>query len=121
MIRRAILFLIVAIASHPSFADELDGLWKAKKRFGPDTRGTLIVQRSAGGMVADIGGRLIPVSATSGELAFALPNGEGSFRGRVDAHGVIAGHWFKKGTQLFSAPNGGAVSASPVRLQPDGP
>src|SRR5689334_3998875 len=120
MIRPAILALVLAIASHQSAADELDGLWKAKKRFGPDTRGTLVVQRGAGGMFVDVGGRVVPVTATNGELAFALPNGEGSFRGRLD-HGVIAGHWFKNGTQLFSAPNGGALSASPVRLLPDGP
>lgn len=121
MMRRAIVFLLFAIVSLPCRADDLDGLWRARKRFGPDARGTLIVQRSGGAYAADLAGRVMPVKAEKGELTFAFPTGEGEFRGRLDARGVISGHWFKRGTPLYSAPNGGFVSASPVVLQPDGP
>ncbi|HEY6139253.1 MAG TPA: serine hydrolase [Thermoanaerobaculia bacterium] len=101
--------------------DDLVGLWKAKKRFGPDARGTLIVRRSGKAYLADMAGRVVPVSAKNRELAFALPDNGGTFRGRLDDRGIIAGHWYKPGSQLYSNDNGSAVSASPVRLEPDGP
>jgi CubicO group peptidase (beta-lactamase class C family) len=121
MTRPAILSLLFAIISHASMGDELEGLWKAKKRFGPDASSTLIVRRSGSGYVADMAGRLVPAGGAKGEIAFALPSGEGSFRGRIDGRGFISGHWFKNGTQLYDSPNGAALSASPVQLRPDGP
>lgn len=111
MTRSTIFLLLFAMAADVASADDLAGLWKAKKRFGPDARGTLIVQRRDGGYTADVAGWVLPVTATKGELAFALPDDGGSFRGRFDKQGAIIGHWFK--------PHRG--SASPVVLKPAGP
>ena len=87
--------------------DSLVGLWKARRWFEPDVRGTLIIQRSGDAYTADIAGRVIPVVADKGELSFRLPSGEGSFRGRLES-GAIAGYWFRPG-------------ASPLRLRAAGP
>jgi len=75
-IARLLVFaLILATVSHSLLAaDELAGLWKAKKRFGPDARGTLVLQRSGGNWTADMAGRIVPVNTASGELTFTLPD-----------------------------------------------
>ena len=114
----AIATSAVAQAPSPSPA-ELDGLWKARKRFGPDAHGSLIIQRNGATFTADMIGRVVPVRSEKGDLTFTLPNGQGAFRGRLDKDG-IRGHWLKPGTQLFSAPNKSPVSALPVFLKPDG-
>jgi CubicO group peptidase (beta-lactamase class C family) len=99
-------------------ADELAGLWKAKRRFGPDARGLLVIQRTGAAYSAEMVGRSMPVRDEKGELSFELPNGEGAFRGRLQAGGAIAGHWFPpKGM----AQNAGGIFVSPVRLKPEGP
>jgi CubicO group peptidase (beta-lactamase class C family) len=119
--------LLLAAASHSVLAaaagspNELAGLWKAKKRFGPDARGTLVLQRSGGAYTADFLGRIVSVTTANGELAFTLPDGEGTFRGKLGDKGAIAGHWYRPGTQLYRAPNDAAVGASRVELKPDGP
>ncbi|MEP6801970.1 MAG: serine hydrolase [Acidobacteriota bacterium] len=56
----------------------------------------------------------------NGELQFALPGGEGTFRGRLGGNGIIRGHWLRPGTAVNSLQNGAPVSASPVVLTPDG-
>lgn len=38
-----------AAAAKPNSARELAGLWEAKRRFGPDIRGSLIIKQSNGG------------------------------------------------------------------------
>jgi CubicO group peptidase (beta-lactamase class C family) len=107
----------------PLLADstnELAGLWKAKKRFGPDTRGTLVLRRSGEQWLADLAGRTLPVTTANGELTFALPGGDGTFRGALDGNGSISGRWLRGGTPV----NGVGrrfVIAYPVALQPDGP
>lgn len=126
----AIVFaLLFVTASHALLADttasanELAGLWKAKKRFGPDARGTLVLQRSGSRYTADMVGRIVPVSTANGELAFTLPDNEGTFRGKLDGKGVgvISGHWLRPGTAVNNGQNGAPVSASLVVLKPDGP
>jgi CubicO group peptidase (beta-lactamase class C family) len=115
------LALTSAVAQTASPAPvELDGLWKAKKRFGPDAHGSLIIQRTGSTFIADMIGRIVPVQADKEELTFTLPSRQGTFRGKLDKNG-IGGHWLKPGTQLFSAPNNAPVSALPVFLKPDGP
>jgi CubicO group peptidase (beta-lactamase class C family) len=91
-------------------ADELVGLWKAKRRFGPDARGKLIIQRSGAGYTADMLGFVVPVRVANGELTFELPNHEGSFRGKAQA-GRIRGFWFASTVN----------AATPVTLLPRGP
>ena len=75
--------------SHP----ELSGLWSATLRFGPDTRGPLIIYRTADGWRADIAGFSMRIDSQSvrapspdgrgGQgvsLAFDLPDAKGSLR-----------------------------------------
>jgi CubicO group peptidase (beta-lactamase class C family) len=113
----ALLFTLVLATA--ASADDLPGLWKAKKRFGPDARGTLVLRRSGGGWTADMVGRIVPVGTANGELTFTLPDNGGTFRGKLDGEGVIRGHWLRPGTALYWKAT--PVSASPVVLKPDGP
>ncbi len=112
--------ILVAFLSFAASASELAGLWTAKKKFGPDARGTLIVERSGDTYTADLAGRVVAVSAADGELTFTLPGGEGTFRGRIRGK-TIAGHWLRPGTRVNGNGSGMPVSASPVLLEPDGP
>jgi CubicO group peptidase (beta-lactamase class C family) len=94
---------------------ELEGLWKAKKRFGPDARGLLILRRNGAAFTADIAGRTMPVRTEKGELTFDLPDGQGAFRGKLESAVGILGHWFRPATAVNSI-----RFASPVILKPDG-
>src|SRR5687767_4926159 len=67
----------------PGPVDELVGLWKAKKRFGPDARGPLIIQKDGTTYYADMMGRKVTVRVDKGEFSFALPGNQGRFRGRL--------------------------------------
>src|SRR5205809_5964285 len=93
----AIVFALSFVAA--GSADELAGLWKAKKRFGPDARGTLVLQGSGGAWTADFAGRILPVAMANGELTFTFPN-DGTFRGKLDGNGAVRGHWFRPGTAV---------------------
>ncbi len=104
-----------ATPSQVASADELTGLWKAKRWFGPYARGPLIIQRTGATYTADMIGRTLPVRLDGGELTFELPNGQGKFRGRLHAAGAIVGHW----TPPRALAMGG--HGSPVELKPDGP
>lgn len=90
------------------------GLWKAKKRFGPDARGPLILEQNGSVYSADMAGLRLPVRAERGELWFELPAGRGGFRGRVQPDGNVVGFWFPP----WSGGHGGF--ATPVRLAPSG-
>ena len=88
---------VTAQAPSPAAAiappDDLVGLWKAKRRFGPDGRGPLVITRAGGTYVADMMGRLLALREVGSELSFELPKDEGSFRGRVQRGGrSITGH-----------------------------
>jgi CubicO group peptidase (beta-lactamase class C family) len=115
----AALVLALLLAATGS-ANNLAGLWKAKKRFGPDARGTLVLQRSGGTWTADFAGRILPVARANGELTFTFPN-DGAFRGKLDGNGAVRGHWFRPGTPVNGAGRTTPISASPVVLKPDGP
>jgi len=80
----------------PGKADALAGLWRAKKRFGPDVRGELTLVRQGGEWRAAIAGRRSDFAAEGDTIAFALPRGEGSFRGTLAQGGKrIRGHWLQ--------------------------
>src|SRR5262245_181917 len=98
-------------------AEDLAGLWKAQRWFGPEARGALIIQKNRQDFLADMAGHRVPVRAKGNELSFDLPNGEGGFRGRIEAGDIIRGHWFPPKSL---AQNAGSVVASPVLLEPDG-
>jgi CubicO group peptidase (beta-lactamase class C family) len=91
---------------------DLEGLWAAKKWFGPEVHGQLIIERTRQGLRADIAGRTARVAATGDELAFDLPGDEGRFSGRFEGTGVIRGHWIRPPTALSYG-----RSASPVVLK----
>jgi len=95
-------------------AGDLSGLWKAKRRFGPDAQGPLILERANGGYVADIAGRVVPVRVEGAELAFDLPGDRGSFRGRFEGRALIRGYWVRPGT-----PANTSRYAAPVVLRAD--
>jgi CubicO group peptidase (beta-lactamase class C family) len=91
---------------------DLSGLWGAKKHFGPDVRGQLIVRRTPEGFAADIAGRSAPVSNYGDELAFELPGHEGHFSGRLEGKDLVRGLWERPGTPLNNR-----ATVSPVVLK----
>lgn len=95
-------------------ADTLAGLWTARRRFGPDVRGSLILERRAGTWSAMIQGWTLPVRSDQSELSFALPEGQGAFKGRRWADGGIRGMWFPPASVAMGG------HATPVRLAPRG-
>jgi CubicO group peptidase (beta-lactamase class C family) len=109
------------LAAASGSAEELAGLWTAKKRFGPDARGPLILLRSGDAWTADMVGRTLPVNSANGELTFSLPEG-GTFRGKLSKEkGTIPGHWLRPGTPVNGADSATPVGAVPVVLKADGP
>ena len=75
-------------------AKELAGLWEAKKRFGPEVRGTLFLRQTSAHWQAEIAGRFAPVKLDGNSISFELPDRQGKFRGKFDARRTkIVGHW----------------------------
>src|SRR5688500_7115048 len=94
--------------------DELVGLWKATRWFGPDARGPLIIQRSGSTFTADMIGQTVPVRVDRTQLSFELSNGLGKFHGTLHGDGAIPGHWTP------GQPRAMGGHSTPVTLQPDG-
>ena len=109
------LLLTQRAAAAQQETPDLTGLWAARVRFGPDVRGPLLLIRQGNSWWADIAGFSEAVRGTSRELSFELPDGRGSFRGRLSGT-VISGHWVGPVSQ-----SSGARYATPVVLRPDGP
>jgi len=96
--------------------DEFVGLWKAKRRFGPEARGPLVIRKEARGWTADFLGRTFPVEASGPQLSFALASDQGSFRGKLQpGNDGITGHWTPPRSVIH-----GARFAGPVVLKADG-
>ena len=96
-----LLLVLPALLAAQTPPADLRGLWGATLRFGPDIRGTLIIQRTTDGWRADIAAFSVPAQLKGQTFSFELPDGKGSFRN---------GHWIQ--------PDG---YATPVTLVPDGP
>ncbi len=109
------LALAAPIARAQATADtSLVGLWAAKKSFGPDIRGRLVITREAGEWRAEIAGRSAAVRASGDTLSFAVPGG--SFSGRFDVNGsAITGQWIQPATVTS-----GYRFATPLVLTPCG-
>ncbi|MFN2398352.1 MAG: serine hydrolase domain-containing protein [Gemmatimonadaceae bacterium] len=91
---------------------DLVGLWQAKRRFGPDVRGRLVIDRPAAEWRASIAGRTAVTRIAHDSVWFALPDGGGSFIGRFDARrSTIVGHWIQPRTVTD-----GNTLASPIVL-----
>ena len=74
----------------------LVGLWEAKRRFGPDVRGTLIIRVTNRQLTAEIAGYTAEIRSTGDAVAFELGNGKNRFRGKfTDDRAKIIGHWFQ--------------------------
>jgi CubicO group peptidase (beta-lactamase class C family) len=102
---------LAAQTKAPGRVDELAGLWKAQRSFGPFARGPLVIQRVGSSYTADMLGRTIRVRIHAGELSFELPNGQGTFNGKVQAGGNISGYWLPPNSPT------GFQRASPVVLR----
>ncbi len=113
----AVMALLLAPSMAPAqqATPDLTGLWAAKVRFGPDVRGPLLLIRQGNAWRADIAGFSQPVRRSARELSFELPDGRGSFRGKLAA-AEIAGHWIGPVSR-----SSGMRYATPMVLRPDGP
>jgi CubicO group peptidase (beta-lactamase class C family) len=102
----ATIILAAAVAAPPS----LTGLWAARRNFGPEVRGTLLIQHDARAWRAEIAGRSAEAKVDGSAITFALPNDEGAFRGVMRGDRIV-GHWI----QSPGASAGGRY-ATPVTL-----
>jgi CubicO group peptidase (beta-lactamase class C family) len=92
---------------------ELEGLWAAKLRFGPDIRGTLRIEHDNNEWIAEIAGISADAQLDKNVLTFEFPGERGGFRGHLDSSRQrIIGHWIQAPTQ-----NSGSRYASPITLQ----
>lgn len=97
-------------------APDLAGLWQAKRVFGPEVAGRLVIDRPAGGWRAAVAGRTAAVRVAHDSVSFTLPDSSGAFIGRVDSRtGRITGHWVQPRTV-----GEGFRYASPLTLEPCG-
>jgi len=101
----------LAAQSKPGGVDELEGLWKAERWFGPVARGPIVIRRTGSAYTADMVGRTLPVRVDRGELFFELPNNQGKFRGKPQDGGAIFGFWMPPNSPT------GMVRPSPVTLR----
>lgn len=111
--------LPIATVAGPAIGAERDtlaGLWEAKRRYGPDAAGPLLIERQGGVLTADFVGRRMPVTLEGRRIAFALPDGLGRFQGSLDRRGGISGQWIQP-----RSPVHGVSFASMVRFAPAGP
>lgn len=87
---------IRAAAAESNSARELTGLWEAKRRFGPDIRGTLLIKQNKGEWWAEIAGHSAQARSVDGAITFELPDGKNSFQGKfVERRTKIVGHWIQ--------------------------
>ncbi|MFL5487323.1 MAG: serine hydrolase domain-containing protein [Gemmatimonadaceae bacterium] len=109
----AILFVTFPPDAHAQAGsvDELAGLWKAQRWFGPQIRGPLVIRRTGSSYTADVMGRTIPVLVENGELSFRLTNSDAKFRGKLRTGGEIFGFWFPSSTPT------GLARVTPVTLR----
>lgn len=100
----------------PGSAQELAGLWGAKRSFGPEVRGTVTLEKRGQQWRADIAGRSVDARADGAEISFEVAGRRGSFRGRLNGeHGRIQGHWTQP-----PLTHSGLAYTSPVVLEPIG-
>jgi CubicO group peptidase (beta-lactamase class C family) len=108
-----LLFISPAVrvsTAQSNSAKELAGLWEAKRRFGPDIRGTLLIRQTNGRWQAEIAGETASAKLVGDAISFELPDGENSFQGKIDKRRTrIVGHWIQPTNY-----------ASPVTLTRDG-
>src|ERR1700675_3276828 len=83
-VRLATSFLLSSWVHQPSTRAQdskpgvTEGLWEAKRRFGPDVRGQLMITRAADGWRADVAGVQAPVRVSGDTVSLELPNHGGA-------------------------------------------
>lgn len=109
-----VLLITAAAMAQMAHAPDLEGLWAAQRHYGPEVRGRLLILQRGDGLVADIASFSVPVKQQDATLSFELPDGKGSFRGKL-VGGAIEGHWIQPRTV-----ESGARYATPFILRADG-
>jgi CubicO group peptidase (beta-lactamase class C family) len=110
----ASLFIAATASAQTAGTRDLEGLWVAHERYGPDVRGRLMIVERGDGVVADIAGFSVSVKQQGKKLSFELPDGKGTFRGeRIGEQ--IDGQWIQAATA-----EGGARYATPLVIRADG-
>jgi CubicO group peptidase (beta-lactamase class C family) len=71
---------------------EMAGLWSGERDFGPLAAGDLTVDARGPSWIASVAGFRVPVKLDNSQLTFALPQNQGSFRGRFTADEIF-GFW----------------------------
>ncbi|HUQ29722.1 MAG TPA: serine hydrolase domain-containing protein [Usitatibacter sp.] len=111
----ALLLLLPALAIGAVPDAPLEGVWGAKRTFGPDTRGPLEIIRSKGEWRARIARFEVGARESNGRVSFTLPEGEGSFTGRLQPNGrSMRGYWTQRATVID-----GMGYITPLTLQAD--
>jgi len=90
----------------------LEGVWGAKRHFGPEVQGSLEIIRSKDSCRAVISHYDLACTNEDDHVRFDLPDNRGSFTGRPQENGsVIRGYWIQPPTV-----NDGTKFATPVTL-----
>ncbi|HUA57556.1 MAG TPA: serine hydrolase [Verrucomicrobiae bacterium] len=93
-------------------ADKLLGVWGCESNFGPLVRGKLTIDGRGQTWRAFIAGFEASVQRNGRAVTFALPGGEGEFRGELTADsGAILGQWIQPADVVLNN-----RYASPVKL-----
>ncbi len=93
-----------------------EGLWEAKKRFGPDVEGQLSIVQDGGAWRAEIAGVRAQARVSGDTVSFDLPNKGGSLIAYLAKdRSTISGHWIQP--PIVSSGN---EFASPIVLTRDG-
>jgi hypothetical protein len=94
----------------------LEGVWGAKRIFGPDVRGTLEIVRAQGGLRARIAQYDVAAAENAGRVSFSLPADQGSFTGRFEqGEAILRGQWVQS-----TSTTDGTRYTSPVALRANG-
>ena len=106
------LVLLSSTAVASAQDTSLVGLWEARRWFGPDLRGELVIERVGQRWRASIAGRTAEIPVARDSVSFDFPAG-GTFTGRLSRSGAsIVGHWIQP--RLFTT---GRRSATPITMR----
>ena len=78
-----VMMTSVAPVSANDAESELSGLWEARRIFGPEDNGAMMIRQSENGLWADFGGAHVAVMADEALISFYLPGG-GRFEGVLE-------------------------------------
>ncbi|MDP9202949.1 MAG: beta-lactamase family protein [Gemmatimonadota bacterium] len=104
---------------HAQTADSgvTEGLWEAKRRFGPDVRGPLSIVQDADGWRADVAGVREQARVSGDTVSFTLLNKAGSLIAYLSKdRSTISGHWIQPRVVVS-----GSEYASPIILRRNEP